>query len=107
MTTALKKSGKTDEASDNRYQGTILGKESELHPIPIIGGPVNSISEWSAQFLNSKTVTPQPTEEEGEGEVATPASSMLSDAPPTPTGDGDGEGGQTPASHDDTQMQTG
>jgi hypothetical protein len=97
---ALKKSGKTDEASDSRYQGTILGKESDLQPVPIVGGPANSISEWSQQFINSRTVSPQPAGEgEDEGEGPSPATSMLSSAPPTPMGEIEKE--RTEASHDE------
>ena len=102
FTTALKKSGKTDEVSDERYSGTILGKEHALQPVPIIGGPVNSIQEWSAQFLNSRTATPREGVGEAEVEGASPVSSMLSDAPETPEG-GNSGAADTPRS----QMQTG
>jgi transcription initiation factor TFIID subunit 3 len=62
---------------DSRYQGTMLGKEADLHTITIVGGPVGSIHEWTEQ-LRSKTVSPR---------LSSPASSGISSAPLTPMND--------------------
>lgn len=41
-----KKHSKT--AGETRYQGTLLGRESEMQPVAIAGGPHDSISSWAA-----------------------------------------------------------
>jgi hypothetical protein len=107
----MKKNGR--EAEDSRYQDTVLGghvanntsgaagdaiEESELQPVQILGGPVNSISDWVRQFQ----VRPLPVSDlEGDGaeEGATPASSALTSAPATPAGmDVEVEAAHTPLS---------
>ena len=96
----MKKNGK--EAEDARYHGTALGKDSELQSVPILGGPVTSISEWIDQF-RAKTMSPRSEMERVEGEAgeegATPATSVLSSAPPTPAAEV-ASAAQTPMSQD-------
>lgn len=88
----MKKNGK--EAEDARYQGTALrtagtvgNDDSELQSVPILGGPVASISEWVDQYKSrAKTMSPRSALEldGADAEGATPATSMLSTAPPSP-----------------------
>ena len=40
----MKKHSKT--GVEARYQGTVLGQPSELKPVKIEGGPVETIEEW-------------------------------------------------------------
>lgn len=95
----MKKNGK--EAEDTRYHGTALGKDSELQSVPIVGGPVTSISEWVEQF-RAEATSPRSdmkgVDEEAGAEGATPATSILSTAPPTPAQVEDEA--QTPMSQD-------
>jgi transcription initiation factor TFIID subunit 3 len=56
-----KKHDKGDEES--RYDGTILGKESEPHIIPVEGGEITSLKEW-ADMLH-KRATAQGAETNG------------------------------------------
>ncbi|KAF2806902.1 uncharacterized protein BDZ99DRAFT_500940 [Mytilinidion resinicola] len=44
LTSLMKKHSKT--GVESRYQGTVLGQPSELKPVKIEGGPVESIEEW-------------------------------------------------------------
>ena len=93
----MKKNGK--EAEDSRYHGTALGKDSELQGVPILGGPVSSISEWMDQF-RAKTTTPRSEMDvDAVEEGATPATSVLSSAPPTPAAEGAAEA-ETPVIQD-------
>lgn len=72
---ALKKrQSKTGDAS--RYQGSVLGKDTELQDVNIVGGPVTKISEWrrEAQTARSNSVVAG----------ATPATSGISSVPMTP-----------------------
>ncbi|RMZ89022.1 hypothetical protein DV736_g3754, partial [Chaetothyriales sp. CBS 134916] len=68
----------TSTPSESRFHDTILGTITrELQPVSIVGGPANSLAEWSTQYLNShkgRNVT-------GDTEGASPLSSVLSDAP--------------------------
>ncbi|OAP63966.1 hypothetical protein AYL99_03193 [Fonsecaea erecta] len=77
---ALKKRhSKTGE--EVRYQGTVLGKDTELQSVSIVGGPA-SIAEWAQKSLESMRTASslRPVQEEG----ATPATSGISSAPLTP-----------------------
>ncbi|KIX93150.1 uncharacterized protein Z520_11207 [Fonsecaea multimorphosa CBS 102226] len=78
---ALKKRhSKTGE--EVRYQGTVLGKDTELQTVSIVGGPAASIAEWAQKSLASRRTSSnlRPGQEEG----ATPATSGISSAPLTP-----------------------
>lgn len=46
VTAVKKKHSKT--AEESRYQGTMLGKDSDLQPVTIAGGSYNSLSQWRA-----------------------------------------------------------
>lgn len=86
----MKKHGKAEE--DARYQGTILGKDADLQPVTVTGGPVTSLTDYLEQF-KSKATDPVPDREGAEEEEgATPATSMLSSAPPSPAADAQLEG---------------
>lgn len=81
--TALKKHGKAEE--DVRYQGTILGRDTEVQPVTVTGGPATSLSNFLEQFKSRTTGTPADGEGADEDEGASPATSALSSAPPSPT----------------------
>ncbi|KAK4945272.1 hypothetical protein LTR10_015431 [Elasticomyces elasticus] len=78
LTALKKKHSKTGEES--RYQGTILGKDTELQTVSIIGGPAASIAEWTQQSLSTAQTATLPDADE----PATPATSGISSAPLTP-----------------------
>ncbi|KAL9111343.1 MAG: hypothetical protein Q9227_004220 [Pyrenula ochraceoflavens] len=71
LTALKKKYSKTGEES--RYQGSVLGKDSDDQPVMIVGGPVGSLSEW-----------PQHMKTAASSVAATPATSGISSAPDTP-----------------------
>ncbi|OCT49365.1 Bromodomain associated DNA binding protein [Cladophialophora carrionii] len=76
---ALKKRhSKTGEES--RYQGTVLGKDTEPQSVAIVGGPAASIAEWTNQSLASVRSSGLRLGED----AATPATSGISSAPLTP-----------------------
>lgn len=50
-TTAIKKKH-SKTAEESRFEGTLLGKDADLQPISIAGGPVESLSQWNAARLN-------------------------------------------------------
>jgi len=52
MAVLKKKHSKTGEES--RYQGTVLGKSAEEHPIVIEGG-AGSIKDWGMQIKSKET----------------------------------------------------
>jgi transcription initiation factor TFIID subunit 3 len=66
MLALKKKHSKTGEES--RYQGTVLGKSAEEHPIVIEGG-VESIKDWGMQIKSRETTA---------GLVSPPRSSTFS-----------------------------
>lgn len=66
-----KKHSKT--AEESRYQGTVLGKDSELQPVAIAGGSVDNLSQWSARRSRAAAA-----------EKATSESSAMSSALSTP-----------------------
>ncbi|KIW92332.1 uncharacterized protein Z519_07316 [Cladophialophora bantiana CBS 173.52] len=75
-----KRHSKTGE--EVRYQGTVLGKDTELQPVSIVGGPAASIAEWARQSsANTRTSS---SLRAGQEESATPATSGISSAPLTP-----------------------
>lgn len=63
---------------ESRFQGSILGKDSEEQAVAIVGGPVSSIAEWG-QLIKATTVS----------DAVTPATSGISSAPDTPMEDAD------------------
>lgn len=69
-----KKHSKTGE--DSKFQGSVLGRDSEEQAVVIVGGPVSSIAEWGQQIKNSAVSS-----------AATPATSGISSAPDTPMED--------------------
>ncbi|OAG36047.1 hypothetical protein AYO21_09765 [Fonsecaea monophora] len=79
---ALKKRhSKTGEAV--RYQGTVLGKDTELQAVTIVGGPAASIAEWTQKSFAATRASSslRPGQDE---DAATPATSGISSAPLTP-----------------------
>ncbi|KIX01283.1 uncharacterized protein Z518_09008 [Rhinocladiella mackenziei CBS 650.93] len=78
LTALKKKHSKTGE--EFRYQGTILGKDTELQAVSIVGGPAASIAEWTHQFLSGT----KSSRAQKDNAAATPATSGISSAPPTP-----------------------
>ncbi|EXJ77871.1 hypothetical protein A1O3_09030 [Capronia epimyces CBS 606.96] len=75
---ALKtKHSKTGEES--RYQGTVLGKESEVQSVTIVGGPATSIAEWTQKSLSASAKN-----NAWPPEAMSPATSGISSAPLTP-----------------------
>lgn len=71
VTAIKKKHSKT--AEESRYQGTMLGKDSDLQPVAIAGGTVDSLSQWNARRLRA-----------ADAERTTSASSAISSALSTP-----------------------
>lgn len=85
---ALKKHGKADE--DTRFQGTLLGRESDAQPVTIAGGREGSLAEWTDRF---KAKSRSEAVEEG----PSPLDSSLSSAPVSPNVDGEQEQEQVEA----------
>ena len=84
LTLAALKKKHSKMGEESRYQGTVLGKDTEGQLVTIVGGPVGSITDWGSR-LRSRTVSPA---------RASPASSGISSAPLTPMDGGDSEQGR-------------
>ncbi|RMD39938.1 hypothetical protein DV735_g5194, partial [Chaetothyriales sp. CBS 134920] len=79
----------TSAPPESRFQDTVLGTTTaELQPVSIVGGPANSLVEWSAHYLNS---TKGRSMNGDANEGASPLSSVLSDVPESSSAEAAGE----------------
>ena len=69
LTALKKKHARTGQ--EERYAGTVLGKDAEDREIRIEGGPVESLSDWAGKMLEEemKKVTEQQAEEAKDEEM--------------------------------------
>ncbi|EXJ88718.1 hypothetical protein A1O1_05650 [Capronia coronata CBS 617.96] len=77
LTAMKKKHSRTGEES--RFQGTILGKETEVQSVVITGGPSASLAEWTQSWLSASKKNST-----ADDEITSPATSGISSAPSTP-----------------------
>ncbi|KAK6372962.1 hypothetical protein LTR64_004881 [Lithohypha guttulata] len=51
VTAIKKKHSKT--AEESRFEGTMLGRDADLQPVSIAGGPIGSLSQWNAARMQA------------------------------------------------------